>query len=136
MSERNDKSSRPLAALGEPEPPAALRERALAGARAAWERPAYRWQALWESRPLRIAWAAAVVLLVAANVAVRAPWRSHGGPSAAAPRERSESRELGAVVALPRLRPEYAGTDAAARADAQRLAPQPDGKPRGSEDKS
>ncbi len=109
MSDLHDESARLLAALREPEPPGALRARALAGARAAWERPADRWLALWESRPMRIAWAAAVVLLAAANIGVRvAP---HAGPRArmASPTQADAANDdLQAITALPRLRPEYA----------------------------
>ncbi len=112
MSGHNDEVTRLLAAIAEEEPPGALRERALAGARTAWERPADRWVALWESRPLRVAWSAAVVLLVAANVGVRATVHggAPGGPTRASQGGMDQRNELQAVTGLPRLRPDYADT--------------------------
>ena len=132
MSDHHDEIARLLAALGEPEPPNALRERALGRAQGVWPRPtADRWIALWTSRPLRIAWAGAVAALVVANVAVRVARRAPT-PSAAS-QGAGDSRQLQAITALPRLRPEYAnafGAGPAASAPAATTAR------RGSEDKS
>src|SRR5664280_1421032 len=68
MNVERDPATRLLAAIEEPEPPRGLRGLALAGAAAAGARkPAVdAWRRLWESRPLRLVWAVAVVLLVAA----------------------------------------------------------------------
>jgi hypothetical protein len=115
MTERHDPVARLLSALGEAEPPRPLRERSLARAQAAWSRPpaADPWSRLWHSRPLRLVWAATVVLLVAANVALRTGWhvRPRTAAADAASRERTGLEELQAIVELPRLRPEYAGID-------------------------
>jgi hypothetical protein len=115
MTERHDAVTRLLSALEEPQPPTLLRERSLARAQAAWARPpaADLWSRLWHSRTLRLAWVAMVVLLVAANVALRTG--SQVRPRSVAPaasREQASLRELQAIVELPRLRPEYAGIDA------------------------
>ncbi|MDD5564876.1 MAG: hypothetical protein PHQ91_14270 [Thermoanaerobaculaceae bacterium] len=117
MSDDHEEMAQLLAALEEPEPPRALRARALAGAEEAWTRggpAADRWRRLWESRPLRLAWAAAVVLLVGANLALRTGSRARppASPAAAAAQERAGLQELQAVVELPRIRLGSAGLDA------------------------
>ncbi len=120
MNDIHDDLRRVLAALEEPEPPGALRAGALDAAGDAWERPtADRWLALWESRPLRLAWAAVVVALAAANVGVRLA--THAGVQARrepTARADASNRELHAIVALPRLRPEYANASTAGPATA------------------
>ena len=111
MSGHDDELARLLAAVAEEEPPRGLRGRVLAAAHDA--RPeveeADPWRRLWESRPLRLAWVAVVVLLAAANLAVRVAGRGRpprGSLLAAAPGG-AHNGELQAIVALPRLRPEY-----------------------------
>ena len=116
MSDDHEKIARLLAAIEEPEPPRGLRGRALAGASAAGARkPAVdAWRRLWESRPLRLAWAVAVVLLLAANVIIRTGSPSHPRTAApvAASKEHEDSRELQAIIELPRIRLQHAGIDA------------------------
>lgn len=113
--DRND-IARLLAALDEPEPPGALRERTLARAQSSWNRPPVpdSWNRVWHSRPLRLAWAAAVVALVVANAALRSGSQARPRTAAAdaASREAAGLAELQAVVELPRIRPEYAGIGA------------------------
>lgn len=89
-----------------PQPPDGLRRSALAAATERWSRPATsdRWRRIWESQPLRVAWGAAVVVLVAANLVV--PSRTARPRTSA-----STSDELREFVKLPRLR---AGSIAAA----------------------
>jgi len=116
MSEHHDPVKRLVSALDDSEPPRLLRERTLARAQAAWARPpvADPWSRVWHSRPLRLAWAATVVVLVAANVALRSG--SQARPRTATPQaavqERARLEELQAVVELPRIGPEYAGIGA------------------------
>jgi hypothetical protein len=115
MNDDHEELTRLLAAIGEPEPPRGLRGRAVAGAEAAWRRPAAAdpWRRLWESRPLRIAWVAAVVLLVGANLALRTGSRvgPPAPPAAAAAQERAGTKELQAVVELPQVRLHSTGID-------------------------
>jgi len=116
MTEPHDPVTRLLATLEEPEPPRQLRERSLAQAQAVWARPpaADRWSRLWHSRSLQLAWAATVVVLVAANVALRVGPQTRPRTVASAPASRDQAgfKELQAIVELPRVRPEYAGIDA------------------------
>ncbi len=122
MSRKPDPDTSPLVAAADSEPPALLRARTLARAAEAWAEPARPdpWRRVWESRPLRLAWATAVVALVAANLAL--PSR----PSATGPAVRGDAltqaaadRELREVVALPRLKPEYADAGSPARPSAR-----------------
>ena len=110
MNEPHNPITQLLSTPAEPEPPQALRERALGKARAAWVRPARNpWRRVWDSRPLRLAWAGAVLALAIANVAVRTDAHASRGaqvPSAASSGA-TRGNELQAVVALPRLRAEY-----------------------------
>jgi hypothetical protein len=92
-----------LAGAAPPEPPERLRAAALAAAEGAWDERPDLWTRLWESRRLRIAWAAAVLALVASHAGIsiadrRAAARAH---TAAAP-TRSPER-LPAVVGSPAL---------------------------------
>ena len=113
MSGHDDEVTRLLAAIAEEEPPRALRERALARAAARRPEAADPWRRLWESRPLRLAWAAAVLALVAANVVVRTGSPSH--PRNVAPiatsEEHRDSRELHAITELPRIQLGHNGID-------------------------
>lgn len=140
MSDDHEEMARLLAAIEEPEPPRALRGRAMAGADEAWARGpvADRWRALWESRPLRLAWAVAVLALVAANVVVRTGSPSHPRiPAAVATsEEHRDSRELQAIVELPRIRLHIAGVDVAEGRAAGPLAPEPKTPHHDTEDKS
>jgi len=97
-------------------PPPELRDLALARAERVLRHPAPRdgWRRLWESRPLRLAWSAAVVALIAANVAIRRP-QGRPEPLREAPRA-GLSPEVEEAVGLPRLNPLYATMDAAVAA--------------------
>ena len=114
-----------LAALQPPEPAPALQERVLSGARDALTREAGRdaWTRIWESRPLRITWAVAVVVLVICHAGItelRSVSARDGTQTAGAARE--GNGELAAIARLPRL-------DGDARpllgAEAYRLAEEP-----------
>ncbi len=102
---RDDRVTRFLQELGSPEPTSGLRPRALAAAERAWAEPSARdrWRLLWESRPLRLAWAAAVLLLLAGNLAVPGAGSSGHTPLAAANRS-DQGPEIEETVTLPRLR--------------------------------
>lgn len=109
MSHDRQPDEFPFAGLTPPGPPAELREMALALAREAFARESTRdvWTRIWESRPLRLAWAAAAALLVMANVGIsvsRPPGGavvSRTGARAGSEAEREAARELAALVALP-----------------------------------
>lgn len=130
MSDPRDPVEMLLSSLQPPEPPASLRSSALARAEAAWAQPATpdRWRQIWESRPLRLAWATAVAALAAANLAL--PSRSGRGPGGAPPPDVAASavqdRELRDVVQLPRLREAYVAMEAARPAAAPHRVDTPD----------
>lgn len=114
MNRPLDPVTRMLSDLEPESPPPALRGRALARAQQAWDSSAVpdRWRQIWESRPLRLAWATAVVALLAANLVV--PSAPGGQPAVAVRSDPSlTSRELLDVVSLPRLRSTYVGLDVA-----------------------
>jgi hypothetical protein len=139
MNEPHHPITQLLSTFAEPEPPQALRERALAKARAAWERPALDpWRRAWESRPLRLAWAGAVLALAIANVAVRAAAHASRGAQApfAAASGATRGNELQAVVALPRLRAEYVAIGTVPGNTLAPSAPEPARPLHGSEGKS
>jgi len=101
----------PLAGLAPPGAPPGLKARVLVAARAALraepERPD-RWSLLWSSRPLRLAWAASFLLLLAGHAVLVRPSRPQGQAAAPAlPRPGNEADdELAAVGRLPRLDPD------------------------------
>ncbi len=140
MNVERDPVTRLLAAIEEPEPPRGLRELALAGAAAAGARKAAvdAWRRLWESRPLRLAWAVAVALLVAANFTIRTGSRARppAVPAAAAAQERAGLKELQAIVELPRIRLHSAGIDAPEWRTTGPHAPEPKTPHHDQEDKS
>jgi hypothetical protein len=140
MNVERDPATRLLAAIEEPEPPRGLRGLALAGAAAAGARkPAVdAWRRLWESRPLRLAWAVAVALLLAANVIIRTGSPSHPRTAApiAASKEHQNSRELQAIIELPRIRLEHAGIDVPEGRAAGPRTPEPKTPHHDTEDKS
>ena len=114
MTRRTDSagtSANPLGGLAPPGAPPELRARVLAASRVALRaepsRPD-RWSLLWASRPLRLAWAASVLLLLAGHAVLVRP--SHPRIEAAAlPLSRSVSdadTELAAIGRLPRLDPD------------------------------
>jgi hypothetical protein len=102
-----DPIERLLATLEPPRPPEELRARVLSRARAALAAPAPRGLCtrLFESRPLRLGWGAAVALLVAGHVVVSIARRPESiarsaGPRALPPRG---DGDLASVVRLPRI---------------------------------
>ena len=101
----DDRVRRLLDEVRTPGPPPDLRARALARADGAWAATSApdRWRLLWESRPLRLAWAAAVLLLLAGNLAVPDAGSSRHTPLAAANRS-DKDPEIEEVVTLHRLR--------------------------------
>jgi hypothetical protein len=106
MNEESRSVEKLLATLQPPGPPAGLQERVLSGARDALTREAGRdaWTRIWESRPLRIAWVSAVVVLVVFNIGItelRSRRSSDGTQAARA--ERRANGELAAIGRLPRL---------------------------------
>lgn len=104
-----DELDRVLRGLVPAPPPPEVRERVLTAARAArTSGPLGRdlWSRIWESRPLRLAWAATVVVLLVANV-VLALHRPGGGAATApvaAARHDGPDPELAAIAQLPPLR--------------------------------
>jgi hypothetical protein len=116
MIDNRDPVAEFLSRLEPPEPPAALRGSALTQATQAWSQPATpdRWCQIWESRPLRLAWAAVVVGLVAAHLSL--PAQSDRKPGTVSGAEHAalagSDRELREVVTLPRLREAYVATEA------------------------
>jgi hypothetical protein len=104
-------SANPLEGLAPPGAPPELKARVLAASRAALRtEPARpdRWSLLWANRPLRLAWAASILLLLAGHVVLVRP--NHPQIEAAArPPSRSASEadaELAAIGRLPRLDPD------------------------------
>ena len=98
-----------LAGLEPANPPPGTRDRALAAARAArvhGAKPDDLWARVWRSRPARLAWAAAVVALIVANLVVSVGRSPQGGSShrpALASLDNGEP-ELIAIAELPPLR--------------------------------
>jgi hypothetical protein len=110
MKEREDEIARLLAALGGARAPDALRERTLARARQAWTHEglvgnpvADPWRRVWESRTLRVAWAVTVLVLLLLAFAPLPGPPSRSQAAAAASASDADTRELQAVLRLPRL---------------------------------
>ncbi len=97
----------PFEGLAPPGPPEGLRAQVLARAREALEQEAGRdvWTRIWESRSLRLAWAAAAALLVLANVgwSVRRPTALEAASRTGSRAEREAARELVSVVSVSPL---------------------------------
>lgn len=93
--------------LQPPAPPAGLRERTLGAATEALGRsPAEPWTRIWESRPLRLAWAAAVAGLLLAHSLIPtvprpAPAAAQGFPLHHL--SQSTEEEIRVIATLPRL---------------------------------
>lgn len=111
MNEKRGAPADPLAGLVPPGAPPELKARVLAASRAALlagpGRPD-RWSLLWESRPLRLAWVASLLLLLAGHAVLVGPDRPGAG-AAALPLSRWASGaddELAAIGRLPRLDPD------------------------------
>jgi hypothetical protein len=111
MNENRGTSADPLTGLVPPGAPPELKARVLAASRAALlagpARPD-RWSLLWESRPLRLVWAASVLLLLAGHAVLVGPDRPRA-EAAALPLSRwvnEADDELAAIGRLPRLDPD------------------------------
>jgi len=118
-------------------PPRALRERALAAARQSWDAAAGvtpsedRWKRAWESRPLRLAWAIAVVALVAGHLLLsRAPRTETAAtvraaaPPPVAEVERPARVSLADALSLPPI--DLSTRPWIGRAEQRRLEPDPE----------
>jgi hypothetical protein len=94
-----------LGGLLPPEPPHELQVRVLRGATATLSRPPRRdvWTRIWANRPLRVAWAAAVLVLLAANVVVPQRQKTGWAAGATARVHPRPGDELDAVTRLPRI---------------------------------
>lgn len=116
MSDQRDPVMKLLSSLETPEPPASLRSSALSRAAQAWAQPANpdRWRQIWESRPLRLAWATVVVALVAAHFTLPSRPGHHLTPAPLPEAAASVAldQELQEVVRLPRLRETYVAMEA------------------------
>lgn len=108
MTERD--MDRLLAGLVPTPPPPETRERALAAARevgALETEPEDAWSRLWQSRPARLAWGAAVAVLLLAHavLSLRGPAAAGAPASPAHLAVHAEAaRELAAIAELPPLR--------------------------------
>ena len=91
--------------LRPPAPPPELRRKVLRTAAEALAAEPTRdiWTRVWESRPLRLAWAASVLILLAGHllVSAHAPWRGAARSHPSAETSREAGRELATVVTLP-----------------------------------
>jgi len=97
-----------LDALKPPQPPPELRDRSLRAATDVLRRPPVpdRWTRIWESRPLRLAWAAAVAGLLVANTLI--PTTPRPAPATAQgfslhQLSRAAEDEIRAIATMPRL---------------------------------
>jgi len=127
--------------LAPPAPPRALRERALAAARESWgsgaepARVPDRWTRAWESRPLRLAWAAAVVALLAGHLLLPraastkppAAARAAAVPPAAVEAQRPARVSFAESLSLPPI--DLSTRPWIGRAEQRRLDPDPDPRP-------
>ena len=108
MSNKNDPIHQFLGLIKQPDPPGSLREQTLSIAVETMREPAGErdfWTTIWESRPLRLAWAATVVALLAANLIL--PRFERKQQSESGMENRLEMEELGDAVSAPRLRFSY-----------------------------
>jgi hypothetical protein len=128
MNEDRGTPADPFAGLAPPPAPSDLRERVLAASRAALiagpPRPD-RWRLVWESRPLRLAWAASLLLLLAGHAVLVDPARPRA-TAAALPLSRSVTgadAELAAIGRLPRLDPDARSLGAVAGEPSGRSLP-------------
>ena len=89
----------PLAGLQPPRAPHALAESVLAAAREALaeEAASTTWDRLWNSRPLRLAWAGSTFALLLAHVALSVS----PGAAVAVAEEREQAGELREILDLP-----------------------------------
>jgi hypothetical protein len=109
MNEPRHEPPNPLAGLAPPAAPPGLREKVLAAAGMALLEPPLpvdRWSRIWENPAGRLAWAAAVVLLLGGHALVpgtRAARPADLSPAALARSARGAEAEILAIVSLPRI---------------------------------
>jgi RNA polymerase sigma-70 factor, ECF subfamily len=106
MNDESRSVKKVLATLQPPEPPRGLQQRVLRGAREALARETGRdvWTRIWESRPLRVAWAWAVVVLVICHVGITELRSARSSATRyVAQAAREGSGELGEIGQQPRL---------------------------------
>lgn len=122
MNDGQEDGETPFSGLLPPAPPAALRGRVLLKARVALAREGVSdvWTRIWEYRPLRVAWAAATLLLVVAHlvITVRPPALGRRASEPAAAPNWDPAGELAAVAGLSPLNEELLP-----RLDASAIAP-------------
>ncbi len=101
MNDDRETLERLLGGLVPPEPPRELQGTVLREAKAALTGRPRRdaWSRIWENRPLRLAWAAAVLALLAANAVLPAPKRTTSAKVVTP----HETDELHAIARLPRI---------------------------------
>jgi hypothetical protein len=119
MKETRGTRAAPLADLAPPGAPPELKARVLAVSRAALlagPEPRDRWRALWDSTPLRLAWAASLFLLLAGHAVLVRPNRLRteaaiSPPSASVSEADAEVAAIGHLPSLdPDARPLNAGS--------------------------
>jgi hypothetical protein len=135
MNDGQEDGEAPFSGLLPPAPPAALRERVLQKARVALAREGVSdvWTRIWESRPLRVAWVAATLLLVVAHlvITVRPPAPARRASEPAAAPAWDPAGELAAVAGLSPLNEELLPRlDASAIAPAVGPGPAPSAPPK------
>lgn len=108
MSTGPEKENRYLERFRVPDPPSELRGKVMAAAVKAMqeERKPDRWTEVWESRPLRVAWAASVSTLILANLFLPPgrPGLSERGAGSMAELAENDENGLAEIANLPRLR--------------------------------
>jgi hypothetical protein len=107
MNDDRETLARLLGGLVPPEPPRELQGRVVRKATEALGREAHRdiWTRLWESRPLRLAWAGTVLLFLIGNgvLPARGRTRSVQAVTPRAPAVSSPGDELNSIARLPRI---------------------------------
>jgi anti-sigma-K factor RskA len=95
-----------LGDLDTPEPPSALKSMVLQATAEALNRPPAPdiWTRIWDSRPLRLAWAATVSALIAGHLAVTAVQQQPEPPAMTVSNLTEVDQELAEISDLPRLR--------------------------------
>jgi len=118
----------PLEGLAPPGAPPELKIRVLAASRVALlaePEPRDHWKTIWESRPLRLAWAASFLLLIAGHAVLAPSGRPQGQaatPSVSRPVSEADA-ELAAIGHLPRLDPDARPLSAGAGEPSTRSLP-------------
>jgi hypothetical protein len=97
-----------LGGVGPPLPPSELRARVLAAAEIAFAHEATgRWTRIWQSRPLRLSWAAAMAFLALAHLALSLKLARREEPPVSASIRRPGESELDRATSVPRIDPSH-----------------------------